>query len=171
MLNHRSQAVAQLTMLETSPGSKNRRLIAADMAAMSKCDSKLTSMAASQQPMTILACGRMKKRTKMTLKPRITNVRSVKESTTRFSNMLMITMTITIIQAETCTDSRYKMKEPERKAATRKSLSMRLRALITRMTVILSYMRSICSLRRVTVPTQTVVTKLQLLARKLSTKG
>ena len=171
MLNHRSQAVAQLRMLETSPGSKNRSLIAAGMVAMNKCDLKLISMAASQQPMTTLACGRMKKRTKMTLKPRITNARSVRESTTRFSNMLMITMTTTIIQAETCTDSRYKMKEPERKAATRKSLSMRLRALITRMTVILSFMRSICSLRRVTAPTQTVVTKLQLLARKLSTKG
>ena len=171
MLNRRSQAVAQLRMLETSPGSKNRSLIAANMVAMSKCDLKLTSMAASQQPMTTLACGRMKKRTKMTLKPRITNARSVRESTTRFSNMLMITMTTTIIQAETCTDSRCKMKEPERKVATRKSLSMRPQELITRMTVILSFMRSIYSLRRVTAPTQTVVTKLQLLARKLSTKG
>ena len=135
-LNLRRQAATQLKMLETSPGSKNQRPIAAVTVAMIKCDSKLTSMAASQQPMTTLACVRMKRRMKMSLRPRITSVRSVKGSTTRFSNMLMIMMTTTTFQAETRTDSRYKMKELERNLVTRKSLSMILRELITKMTVI-----------------------------------
>ena len=158
-------------MRETSPGNKNRKLIAADKVVMSKCDSKPTSMAASQQLMTTLVCARMKKRTKMSLRPRITSARSVKGSTTRFSNMLMIMMTTTNFQVEICPDNRCKMKELERKPATRKSLSTRLQVLITKMTVILSFMKSILSLRRAMTPTPMGVTKLQLSACKLLMKG